>query len=371
VRVLLLICAVWSGAMCAAQEPAEVRNTTDSFALAADWIHGSDPLRNAWAVYLIRRDHLSRLAPELHRVVAQSQPSRAQSESSGAQGESSQGTSDVQLAALDAMIEVGEPVSLTELEPFVTPYPTLTLILASRASGDSTALLLKLLDHAQRYEAYIATANLLLPRRSPEFTRRVMSSLRVHLNVNVVDPGSGKSYGGGWAGDSLGMIVSEKPGWPPIGHYQLTESAGDHLLAPGPHPIYYVRTESRRYSDQGFVGGGEESGRNRNQRNLEYVASMLGVKRAALGLKDSDSHSIEWRGGDALIASLRQLVEKPRSAYREIAAALAAAKQLAAGDVPGLHLQVQLSISDARENPSEPLPDRDTLARLLSVDVLP
>jgi hypothetical protein len=358
VRILLLICiVVGSAAMCAAQESAEVRNTTDSFALAADWIHGSDPGRNAWAVYLIRRDRLSRLAPELHRILAQS--------------ELSQGMSDVQLAALDATIELGEPVSLTELDPFVTRYPTLALILASRAPGDSTPLLLKLLDHAQRYDAYIATANLLLPRRSPEFTRRVMSSLRVLLRVNVIDPGSGKSYGGGWAGDSLGMIVSEKSGWPPIGHYQLTESAGDHLLAPGPHPIYYVRTESRRYSDQGFTGGGEESNRNRNQRNLEYIASMLGVKPAALGLKDSESHSIEWKGGDALIASLRQLVEKSRSAYREIAAALAAANLLAADDVPGLHLQIQLSISDARENPSESLPDRDALARLLSVDVWP
>jgi hypothetical protein len=323
------------------------------------------------AVYLARRDRLSRLAPELHRVVAQSEPSGAQSESSGAQGESSQASNDVQLAALDAMIELGEPVSLTELEPFVTRYPTLTLILASRASGDSTPLLLKLLDGASNYNAYVATANLLLPRRSPEFTRRVMSSLRVLLRVNVIDPGSGESYGGGWAGDSGMGIESEKTAWPPIGHYQLTESAGDHLLAPGPHPIYYVRSEPRRYSDQGFVGGGEESNRNRNQRNLEYIASMLGVAPAGLGLKDSESLTIEWRGGDALIASLHQLVERPRFAYREAAAALAAANLLAAGDVPGLHLQVQLSISDARENPSEPLPDRDALSRELSVDVQP
>jgi hypothetical protein len=162
------------------------------------------------AVYLARRDRLSRLAPELHRVVAQSEPSGAQSESSGAQGESSQASNDVQLAALDAMIELGEPVSLTELEPFVTRYPTLTLILASRASGDSTPLLLKLLDGASNYNAYVATANLLLPRRSPEFTRRVMSSLRVLLRVNVIDPGSGESYGGGWAGDSGMGIESEK-----------------------------------------------------------------------------------------------------------------------------------------------------------------
>jgi hypothetical protein len=98
---------------------------------------------------------------------------------------------------------------------------------------------------------------------------------------------------------------------------------------------------------------------------------MLGVAPAGLGLKDSESLTIEWRGGDALIASLHQLVERPRFAYREAAAALAAANLLAAGDVPGLHLQVQLSISDARENPSEPLPDRDALSRELSVDVQP
>jgi len=101
------------------------------------------------------------------------------------------------------------------------------------------------------------------------------------------------------------------------------------------------------------------------------MAAMLGIPASALGLKDSDYVSIEWKGADSLVASLREMVEKRRSAFAAITAKLAAANLLAPTDVPGLHLQIYLNIHDSRDDRHESLPDRATLARELSVDVAP
>jgi hypothetical protein len=90
-----------------------------------------------------------------------------------------------------------------EIEPFVKGYPTLALILAARAIGDTTPLLLGLMSLPQNYEAYVATANLLVPRRSPEFTLRVMASLRALLDVSVFTHGNKQGGGSSYSGDSV------------------------------------------------------------------------------------------------------------------------------------------------------------------------
>src|SRR5580698_3133894 len=106
--------------------------TVDSYGEAAEGIRSDDALRNAQAITIIRRDHLVQLVPDLRRVLAKQAQSKDES--------------DVQMAALDAMIDLGETMTPAEIQPFAESYPTFALILAARAQGDTTPLLLDLLS---------------------------------------------------------------------------------------------------------------------------------------------------------------------------------------------------------------------------------
>ena len=73
----------------------------------------------------------------------------------------------VQYAALDALVQLDCVIPVAELAPFAARYPTLALILASRATADNTPLLLDLLGRAAGYEAYVAVGNLLAGSARP------------------------------------------------------------------------------------------------------------------------------------------------------------------------------------------------------------
>ncbi len=326
--------------------PGLLAQTIDSYREAADGIRSPQPLRNAQAIEIIRRDHLVQLVPDLRRIVTTSA--------------STKGEADVQLAALDAMIELGETMTPAEIQPFAESYPTLALILAARAQGDTTALLLDLLPRAQRYEAYVATANLLLSRNSPEFARRVMANLRTLLVVAVMDCADcGGGIGGGYGGSSYGEPRQEKPGWPLVGHYVLSESDQDHLLAPGIDSIYYHRVESSEYRDSGFLGSGETSGRNRNMRNLEYAATMAGVDPKAFPIKDQESVTVQWRDDESFVNAVRSLKAGKQQEFVAVVQAMVARHALLSGDAANLKLNVSVHAVDMRRNRDSPLPPVD------------
>jgi len=324
--------------------PALLAQAVDSYGTAAKGIRSDDPLRNAQAIEMIRRDRLVQLVPDLRRILAESA--------------STKDAADVQMAVLDAMIDLGETMTPAEIAPFAELYPTFALILAARGQGDTTPLLLDLLSRAQRYEAYVATANLLLPRHSTEFARRVMSSMRTIVHVAVVDPCGDCSggIGGGWSGATVSDATVEKPGWPAVGHYALTSRAQGHALAPGIESIYYQRTESREYRDRGFQGAGESSSRNRDQRNLEYAATMCGIAPAAFPIKEQEGMTVVWSDEESLISAVRSLEQRKRQEYASIVQTMVALGALSADDAAGLKLNIRLNVGDLRHNPRTPLP---------------
>jgi hypothetical protein len=324
--------------LASALAPLLVGQSVDSFGEAAKWIRGSDPLRNTQAIELIRRDRLVQLVPDLRRILSQSAETADQQ--------------DTQLAALDAMIDLGETMPPAEIQPFTERYPTFALILAARATGDTTPLLLDLMDRAQRYEAYVATANLLLPRHSTEFARRIMSNLRTTLHFIVMEPcgDCGFGVGTGWAGDSFGDALASKPGWPSVGHYMLSRNASDQPLAAGVDSIYYRRIESPEYADHGFRGGSEDSVRNRNLRNVEYVASMVGIAPGDLAIKDEEQLQIFWRDNTSFVSAARQLEQRKRMEYAALVETMVTRGILLRADAAGLKLNIRFQISDLRKD---------------------
>ncbi len=218
--------AVLLGAItCAAQQPPEIKQSRDPSALAAQWLDSPDPRLQAWAIYLIRHNNLEDFSTRLEQILLSPTPDGVQE----------QDWNDVQLAALDTVIQMNVGLPAFALHDLADRFPTEVLILTAGSPSDNSSVLLNLFDRAENYDAYVAVGNFLVNNPSPPFVRRLMASLYIHLYAAVCDLGANPgNLGGGWASDSFGFSAKPKKSWPEIGQYELTESSdGTVLLSPG------------------------------------------------------------------------------------------------------------------------------------------
>lgn len=363
-RHLAISLAVLSGAItCASQQPPGIKQARNPSALAAQWLDSPDPRLQAWAIYLIRHYNLDSFSSRIEQILLRPVPDELQE----------QDWSDVQLAALDCLIQMNVSLPAFELQDLADRFPTEVLILAAKSPGDKSPLLLNLFDRAENYEAYVAVGNLLVTNPSPQFVRRLMASVYIHLYAAVYDFGANPGNpGSGWASDTFGIPEPPKESWPPVGRYVLTESSdGAVLLSPGKHPIYYRRTETNIYADRGFGGGSETSGHSRNERAQEYLAQILGFGPDTFPLKIYRRLSLYWNNGETLKQGIKDSVIQQRQIYSSTAAEFVKRGLLDVDDVNSLRPRILLSLSDCREGNHGPLPDMTDIAAELSITLVP
>ena len=356
--------AVLLGAItCAAQQPPEIKQSRDPSALAAQWLDSPDPRLQAWAIYLIRHNNLDVFSTRLEEILLRPIPDGVQEQHWNA----------VQLAALDALIQMNVSLPAFGLHDLADRFPTEVLILAAKSPGDNSSVLLNLFDRAENYDAYVAVGNFLVNNPSPPFVRRLMASLYIHLYAAVYDFGANPgNLGGGWASDTGVIPEPPKKSWPPVGRYDLVESSeGAVLLSPGTHPIYYRRTETNIYTDRGFRGGGETSGHSRNDRAQEYLAQILGFTPKAFPLQVDRTSSFYWKKREALEQDIKGFVIQQRQIFRSVALEFVKRGLLDANEASALQPRIFLSLVDSRGKNRDPLPDMKGLAAELGIDLIP
>jgi hypothetical protein len=341
---------------------------------ADQWIHSPEPLKQAWAAHWIAEQKLTALIPELLRVVESPETSAdvVATDTAAASVVATDVAADVatgiasdasaaKFAALDTLIQLNAEVPLRDLEPLADRFPTDVLILASRSSEDASALLLKLLDRQHNREAFIAVGDLLTPKRNAGFAKDAMKEFCQSATVYVFNPDQPRGMGEGWAGDMLGKTDPPRADWPDTGSYRLAPGTGNRrqawtLLADGPHPVSFVRTANKGYTDHGFDFSGDESGNNSCLRAEEFLAQYLETSTSQLPVRADTKLDLAWTSPEAFEAAVRGFIAEQRVRYASLGGQLAARGYLTVDEASKARLNLRIQAADVRTHDRTPLP---------------
>jgi len=210
----------------------------DALSLATAWLQSADPRVVAWGAHLALREQVRSALPDLVALVER--------ESASDQPPSEE-RRHMQLALVDAVIQLGGAVSPEAARRLYTRYPVQTILLLTRAEAPAAnAVLLDIVrtDRA-RHGTWLAAANLLARNRAPGFAAWALMNLTIRLEVQVTLDGARTPRGtfGSCPGGTLDTLgpLSVRAGWPPIGNYFLT-SGGNDVLVAGADVTYYHRS---------------------------------------------------------------------------------------------------------------------------------
>jgi hypothetical protein len=314
----------------------------------AKWIRSPEPITQAWGAHVIAEQKLTALIPDLLRVLESP--------------ESSTDADAARFAALDTLIQLNADVPLTDLEPLVDRFPTDVLILAARSHEDATDLLLKLLDRQHNREAFVAVGDLLTPKRNAGFAKAAMKEFCESATVWVYNPDQPQNMGMGWAGDSYVPPDPPRTDWPETGSYRIYPGKGNSrqpwtLLADGEHPVSFVRTANKGYTDHGFDVSGEESGNNSCIRAEEFLALYLETSTSQLPVRTNATLDLVWTAPEAFEAAVRTFIAEQRARFALLAGQLATRGYLTTDEASKANLNLRISAGDAREHDRTPLPN--------------
>ena len=313
----------------------------------ADWIRSPEPIKQAWGARVIAEQKLNALIPELLRIVESP--------------ETSADADAARFAALDTLIQLNAEVPVRDLEPLVDRFPTDVLILASRSHEDASDLLLKLLDRQHNREAFVAVGDLLTPKRIAGFAKAAMKEFCQSAAVYVYNADQTERGGMGWSGDTIGETDPARADWPDTGSYRIYPGTGNRrqawtLLADGAHPVSFVRTANKGYSDHGFDVSGEESGNNSCIRAEEFLALYLETSTSQMPVHASARLDVVWTTPEAFETAVRGFMTEQRVRYGLLAGQLAARGYLTADEASKAKLNLRIHAQDMRQHDRTPLP---------------
>jgi hypothetical protein len=185
--------------------------------------------------------------------------------------------------------------------------------------------------------------------KSSTAIERLLRDLRVRIHVSVSDnsvSGAGGAGGGGVIGCGG---PGHRPNFPPVYWNVLNNQGtrGDILLAPGPHPIYYRRTQSPSRSFSMI---------DRDEYRIEYMAHLLSSAPERLPLKAQDYFAVQWQGSDHFLAIIAEARSKAQLAFQAVIRQLHDRKLVSARQTEGMKIGITWEIRDIREDRSTPLP---------------
>jgi len=355
--------------------PAILQNMRhESTQVAALWLRSPEPRLQAWGAYLVLRDRLTQLSPDLlalvssHQVVAKSHSSPDSD------------SHDAMVAVIDTLIQLDIKVPVSELVRLNPEFPTETLILMSRldsndelAEGEVSAALLHVFEtEDSRSNAWLAAGNLLANREAPGFAAIVLRDMVISIEVNVTSPDSMGGIGSGMSCCGVGLEHEPRSGWPEVGTYTLFDCGtpgrvGATVLAGGKDPAYFVRTVDALYGygDAGSCGCSVD----RNLVRQHYLESLLNYNDEDIPIKSESQQGIQWHGGAAFVSALQSLVQAERSAFQGIVKELLDKDFLSSEEAGSATPKFEIKIRDMRHEDKTPFPPIPDLGADVTVSI--
>jgi formylglycine-generating enzyme required for sulfatase activity len=153
-----------------------------------------------------------------------------------------------------------------------------------------------------------------------------------------------------WSGRPLKIPA----GFPPVAVYALLPDhiQNEPLLIDGPRPIRYSRTV-----DEAEIGlGGVEGGLDRDDARLEWIASLLGVRTADVGIARSTLLSVGPLSGPAFLEAVGSARRDVTQRLDLIADRLLKDGVLSKGERAAIRPRVRVVVTDRRQDTTAPLP---------------
>jgi hypothetical protein len=308
----------------------------------------------AWGAYVAGRDDMKEAVPLLLDVL------RPRPERSGKPWPL------VHRSALDALIRLEARVPPGLLEPHLHGRSRLlAFLLAAREPRENGALLLSIFDRdvgkrPQFGITALAAGNLLCANRTPGFAARLMSGIRVSLELTVHDGRPSEDLigiGGGAGGRFSDGRVDQPEDFPPYALYRLVpvprRPNGPAALADGPRPVHFTRRE-RSGRTIGFGGLGYRFPRPVCIR--EWLAAMAETTPKALGLPELRRHVHVWESPDAFLAWAVARRDELQERYWALARRLVKAGALSAREARALTPGIEVTLIDDRKETTDPIP---------------
>ncbi len=208
-------------------------------AIALPLLRSTDTCTRAWGAYLVGKYDLKENAKDLVAELERLQPFEDTGDFADYR------TTWYVQTLLDALIQLRHPVEPSVLMPFRRRWgPEVLILLLTRDAEANQDTWFSLLAEDLPCEQWLAVSNFLAGMKAPGFAAKLLSAVQFHMTVVVTENGSG--IGGGVGGGSDGGLPYAPAGCPPAATYRLSLTAWPEyvMLAPGPTPVYYWRSET-------------------------------------------------------------------------------------------------------------------------------
>jgi len=311
-----------------------------------------EPRDTAWAAYTIGVQGRSEMVPKLAELVGRFDGGGATAD----QGRISPEAAAMEAVA-DALIRLEARLPADVVMHLYPRFPAQTIILLSRASDNSGALM-EIFEKTKSRVLWLAAGNLLAAHPPPGFVRALLGGLVTSFSFRVVwtDPEAGFGFGGGCGcGGGLGPNDDFRD-WPKARMYRIVQDKNvPGIFAPGIHPVGFSWSETTDYRDLW------DSGNCWDSTNVYWgtglIAQLLGKKMSELPLQPEFHEVVVFTSAWAFEERVRSAIEEKSRALREVAGAFVESGELTAEDAAALHLQCTVNIVDER-----PLPRADLQA---------
>ncbi|HYH86866.1 MAG TPA: hypothetical protein VEX60_15545 [Pyrinomonadaceae bacterium] len=302
----------------------------------------------AWGAYLVGHHGLKALAPALVELMADPSLGDGWEERI------------VRQAALDSLIRLEVKVPVDALRSIPPDFADEKIVLMSRAADEHVAVLLETFDGELAGESgtdtrWLAVGNLLAETKAQGFAASLLKGLKLVADITILDEDD--SYGRGYGGGCGGGCGSG--GWPedfpPVGFYSLTAHAsrGAVVVAPGKHPVYYIRAE-RYEAGCGF----SYAPHIRDFYRVEYLAALLDTTADNLKLDARPSHTIICKDTRQCRGELARVRREIEQSYATLIGGLVEKSILDASEAAGMPPDITFRLHDARQKKSFALPDK-------------
>ncbi|HKY22070.1 MAG TPA: hypothetical protein VJM31_12715 [Vicinamibacterales bacterium] len=326
-------------APCSAQS--DVQAQSDVAERARRQLRSGEPRSMAWGAFHASAYQVTEVIPDLIAAL----------ETSAVEGFEQSATID---ALLDAAVQLDAKVPASALVRYWERWPVQTSILFAKATNDRDAVILDLLRTASGFRWY-ALANLLLHSKPPGFAAQLFDKLDFRLTVTVSEEGNKVSgHGAGFSSLEVSDGIGVSPdGYPPTARYrfELGPRAGYIVVSVGPTTVYYTRSVSA--AKQFAVSDASIDGPDATER-LRYVEALVG--RDQMWVRVEESATPPWRGAKDLFEQVAALKGSLRRRYDQQVAVLVRAGLVSKAEAESLSHTVSVSVFDARDDRSVPLP---------------
>jgi hypothetical protein len=311
----------------------------------------SGPREVAWAAYAIAKENRREMVSSLASLIASYQggpiPDRGPMPPEAAAIE----------AMADALIRLQATLPADAVMHLYPQFPAQTIILLSRASDNTTALLEIFQTTASR-DLWLAAGNLLALHPPPEFVRSLLGGFVESFTFHVVLPSSdagGYGMGGGCAGD---YMMSHEPSfadWPKARMYRLiTGGRPQNVFAPGLHPVGFTYWETIDYRDP-WTDSDCSPAKSKDWR-AGLLAELQGKSLNDFPLKPEIYEMVRYSSAESLEDSVKATIAQQSKAFDDVVESFAQSGVLRTLEASTLHLKCRIQVQDDPPGPRSGLP---------------